>query len=56
MSADASVLYAMVHPALSGMTEADRKELLDLIRQDFCIHCGREYTPPMRTCYCTRDE
>lgn len=49
-------LYEPLRAGLARLDEDEREEIFDMIRGDFCIHCGRMYKREGEHCHCQNDE
>lgn len=49
-------LLAIVLPDMEEMTEEERVEVVNKIREKFCMHCGVDHGDRILPCSCWNDE
>lgn len=49
-------LYTPIYDGLTRLDDEAREKILSMIREDFCIYCGKMYKREGERCHCQNDE
>ncbi len=49
-------LLSIVLPDMEDMTEEQRVEFLNAVREKYCIYCGKDHSDSILPCSCWNDE